>query len=216
MKQSQPILYPSINKGVSKNFLNLKIKSIDLCQVDVHYNSRTFEDVSFNLMQGNMYGLAGSEKERKLVIELLCGRIQPQSGKICINNTVAMETIPHWASEYVTLVKNNSEISTWNGNENTLSYKAEKHYLSYVNKLFKTAAVLILDDAMAALDAATEEKLLMNYALKNKNKIIILNTKRSYLLKYCDRIIAVKNKKISEIGKHQHFNEFLSVFKYYP
>lgn len=214
MKQNQPILYSSTSKGVSKKFSRLKIESIDLHRVGVHYNDRIFENVSFNLMRGNIYGLAGSEKERKLVIELLCGRIQPQSGKICINNTVAIETIPHWASQYVTLVKNNNEVNILSINENKLPYKTEKHYFSCINKLFKTATVLILDDAMDPLDMVTEEKLLINCALKTKSNIIILNTKRPYLLKYCDHIIAVKNKNISEISKHQHFNEFLSDFRY--
>ena len=63
--------------------------------------------------------------------------------------------------------------------------------------LYRNPDILILDEATNALDHHTEEKIL-DYLFKTlKNKILILCTHKKELLKYCNKIVEVKNNTIS-------------------
>ena len=62
--------------------------------------------------------------------------------------------------------------------------------------IFRNPNILILDESTAALDKETEEQVL-NFIFKEfANKIVILSTHKKELLKYCNKIIEVKNKEI--------------------
>lgn len=62
--------------------------------------------------------------------------------------------------------------------------------------IFRNPSILILDKSTAALDKETEEQAL-NYIFKEfHNKIIVLSTHKKELLKYCNKIIEVKNNEI--------------------
>jgi ATP-binding cassette subfamily C protein len=63
--------------------------------------------------------------------------------------------------------------------------------------LFRDPSIMILDDATNALDNETEKKILDYIFKKLDNKIIILCTHKKELIKYCDKIIEVKNNEIN-------------------
>ena len=62
--------------------------------------------------------------------------------------------------------------------------------------LFRDPGILILDEATNALDNKTETQILDYLFKKFENKIIILCTHKKELLKYCNRILEVKNNAI--------------------
>jgi len=63
--------------------------------------------------------------------------------------------------------------------------------------LYRQPSLLILDEATNALDEKTENKIL-DYLFKEfKDKIIIFCTHKKKLLKYCNKIIEVKNRKVT-------------------
>ncbi len=63
--------------------------------------------------------------------------------------------------------------------------------------LYRNPDILILDEATNALDEITEKKIL-DYLFKElENKIIITCTHKKELLKYCNKIIEVKNNKVN-------------------
>ena len=63
--------------------------------------------------------------------------------------------------------------------------------------LFRDPSIMILDEATNALDNETEKKILDYIFKKLDNKIIILCTHKKELIKYCDKIIEVKNNEIN-------------------
>ena len=66
--------------------------------------------------------------------------------------------------------------------------------------LFRDPSILILDEATNALDNQTETKIL-NYIFKKlENKIVVLCTHKKDLIKYCNKIIEVKNNEINIIS----------------
>jgi ATP-binding cassette subfamily B protein len=67
--------------------------------------------------------------------------------------------------------------------------------------LYREPSILILDEATNALDDKTENKVLDYLFDKFNDKIIIFCTHKKKLLKYCTKIIEVKNKKIKVSNK---------------
>ena len=62
--------------------------------------------------------------------------------------------------------------------------------------LFRDPSILILDEATNALDNNTEKQILDYLFKKFEDKIIVLCTHKKELLKYCNRILEVKNNTI--------------------
>ena len=65
--------------------------------------------------------------------------------------------------------------------------------------LFRDPSILILDEATNALDNETETKILDYIFKKLENKIVVLCTHKKDLIKYCNKIIEVKNNEIKII-----------------
>ena len=62
--------------------------------------------------------------------------------------------------------------------------------------LYREPSLLVLDEATSALDEKTENKILKYFFENFKNNIIIFCTHKKKLLKYCNKIIEVKNNKV--------------------
>ena len=67
--------------------------------------------------------------------------------------------------------------------------------------VFRDPSILILDEATNALDKANEEKVLDFIFKKFINKIVVLCTHKKELLKYCNKVIEVKEDSL-EIRKN--------------
>ena len=69
--------------------------------------------------------------------------------------------------------------------------------------LYRNPSLLVLDEATNSLDERTENKILEHLFTKFEQKIIILCSHKKKLLKYCNKIIEVKNGKVKVIIKNK-------------
>ncbi len=79
----------------------------------------------------------------------------------------------------------------------------QKQRVSIARALMKDAPIIILDDALSAVDAKTEKQILghLNQYLQNKTAIVI--THRIFSLLNFDKIIVLEEGAIAEEGKHE-------------
>lgn len=63
--------------------------------------------------------------------------------------------------------------------------------------------ILILDDALSAVDARTEAKIIENIRNKRSGKTTLISTHRLSAIEHADRIIVLEHGKITEEGTHQ-------------
>ena len=70
--------------------------------------------------------------------------------------------------------------------------------------LFRDPNILILDEATNALDNQTETKILDYIFKKFESKIVVICTHKKDLIKYCNKIIEVKNNEVNIISNTKY------------
>jgi ATP-binding cassette subfamily B protein len=88
----------------------------------------------------------------------------------------------------------------------------QKQRVSIARALIKDAPILILDDALSAVDTETEEKILYNLEEHSKHITTIIVTHRISSAKNADQIIVLDQGKIIQQGTHE---ELLIAIGYY-
>lgn len=79
----------------------------------------------------------------------------------------------------------------------------QKQRISIARAMMKNAPVLILDDAVSAVDTETEKKILENLRLTRKGKTTILIAHRISTVKGMDKIIYLEDGTVAAIGTHE-------------
>jgi ATP-binding cassette subfamily B protein len=75
----------------------------------------------------------------------------------------------------------------------------QRQRIGIARALYKDSELLILDEATSALDEKTESKIIEQLGQLRSNKTILFISHRTNTLKFCDRIVAVKNKNLEVI-----------------
>ncbi len=79
----------------------------------------------------------------------------------------------------------------------------QKQRVSIARALIKEPSILILDDALSAVDTDTEEKILSALKEKRQNKTTIIIAHRISTIKHADKIIFLDQGEIIEEGNHE-------------
>ena len=79
----------------------------------------------------------------------------------------------------------------------------QKQRASIARALLKDAPILILDDALSAVDTDTEEKILQNLKKNRQGKTTILIAHRISTLQQADRILVLEDGRPAELGTHE-------------
>ena len=69
--------------------------------------------------------------------------------------------------------------------------------LGIARSLYRVPSILILDEATSALDETTEKNILEFIIAYMKNNIVIFSTHRKNVLKYCNKILEIKNNELN-------------------
>lgn len=87
--------------------------------------------------------------------------------------------------------------------ENGISLSGgQKQRMSIARALLKHSQILILDDALSAVDAKTENEILKSLKKERKGKTTLIATHRLTVVKNADLILVLKNGRIIERGSH--------------
>ena len=78
----------------------------------------------------------------------------------------------------------------------------QRQRIALARAILRNPRILILDDALSAVDASTEEEIRneLNSAMKNMTTLIITN--RLPTIELCDEVIFIENGKVRAQGKH--------------
>lgn len=89
----------------------------------------------------------------------------------------------------------------------------QKQRSSIARALLKDAPILILDDALSAVDTDTEKQILQNLRENRAGKTTILIAHRISTIRDADMIIVLENGEIREQGNHEQLMEQNGIYK---
>jgi len=89
----------------------------------------------------------------------------------------------------------------------------QKQRIAIARAILTDPKVLILDDALSAVDTKTEREILNNFILKRKNKTNIIIAHRISALSNADKIIVIDKGKIVESGNHEELLGIGGIYK---
>ncbi|WP_343183457.1 ABC transporter transmembrane domain-containing protein [Buchnera aphidicola] len=112
--------------------------------------------------------------------------------------------------KYLKMIKLKNEIeklknkyNTFIGEDGVLLSGGQKQRLAIVRALISKPKILILDDALSAIDGKTTKKILQNiFKWKNKNTTIIISSHKLSVLKKSNKILVMKKGEIINRGNH--------------
>lgn len=127
----------------------------------------------------------------------------------CITDVNCLEKIQYaaeqaCASEFVQRLPNQYEEKLVRGWENSLDLSiGQWQRIAIARANMRAAEVFFFDEPSAALDAKTENKILMRAIHIAKEKIVIIITHRFLNIRKVDEIIVLKDGIIDAVGKHE-------------
>lgn len=110
------------------------------------------------------------------------------------------------------LLKMDEGLDTMIGEKGVSISGGQKQRISLARALIKNPEILILDDALSAVDAKTEQKIISNIQKVRANKTTIISTHRLSAVKEADEIIVLEDGQIIERGNQE---ELLSLQGWY-
>lgn len=94
-------------------------------------------------------------------------------------------------------------LETLTGEKGVSLSGGQKQRLAIARAVISNPQILILDDAMSAVDANTEQNIIKNLTKIRKDKTTIIIAHRISQVQNCDQIIVLENGKIVDQGNHE-------------
>ncbi len=89
----------------------------------------------------------------------------------------------------------------------------QKQRSSIARALLKDSPILILDDALSAVDVDTEEQILRNIRENRKNKTTVIIAHRISTIQNADHILVLDEGRAAEYGPHRELMELNGIYR---
>lgn len=222
--------YPSSKKAILEN-INLSIENgtslgivgktgsgkttlirqlLDIYKVDkdsIIISNDSFDEVSAKSFKENI----GYVPQRHMIFsDTLENNIKfskPDATDIELNKAIEIADFTKDIGEF------KDGLQTLTGEKGVSLSGGQKQRLSIARAILKDPQILILDDAMSAVDANTEQNLIKNLTKSRKGKTTIIIAHRISQVQDCDKIIIMEDGKITDRGSHEELMSYESWYK---
>ena len=172
---------------------------LDLYKVDksdIYFNDDISSDISFKSFKEN---LGYVPQENMIFSDTLRNNIlfaKEDASDEELNSTIEIADFKKDIDDFP------EGLETVTGEKGVSLSGGQKQRLSIARAVLKNPEILILDDAMSAVDANTEKNIITNLNKYRNNKTTIIVAHRISQVQNCDEIIVLEDGKIVEKGNH--------------
>jgi ABC-type bacteriocin/lantibiotic exporter with double-glycine peptidase domain len=210
--QKAEFIYPEKKYPILKN-VNLRIEAGD--KIAVIGETGSGKTTLINLISGLVFPTKGqisinsskiSDFEKiKLNIGYVSQSVYISDDDIFFNISLSRD-IPKNRKNFIFSLLNNLNLNNFTNKKNIYKSLGERglkmsggqiQRIGIARALYREPSLLILDEATNALDEKTEEKILSYLFKEFKDKIVIICTHKKKILKFCNKIIEVKDQKVN-------------------
>ncbi|HCX72259.1 MAG TPA: multidrug ABC transporter ATP-binding protein [Candidatus Cloacimonas sp.] len=124
-----------------------------------------------------------------------------------------IESIAQKAQVYCDIIQFENGFDTIIGERGVTLSGGQKQRLAISRALLSDPNILILDDALSAVDTKTEKDILDTLIETRKNKTTIIIAHRISSLQHADKIIVLDNAKIAEMGTHEELLAINGIYR---
>jgi ATP-binding cassette, subfamily B, multidrug efflux pump len=114
----------------------------------------------------------------------------------------AVENVARLADLWDTVLSFPDGLQTIVGERGVTLSGGQKQRVSLARALLKPAPILILDDALSAVDTETEQRILATLASSTADRACLIIANRISALQDCDEILVLDDGEVSERGSH--------------
>lgn len=131
---------------------------------------------------------------------------RPLKENIALSAALSTEKVRHHARE-AALEKDVDRFERgfdeWVGERGVTLSGGQRQRTALARALYKNAALIILDDALSAVDANTEAEILSQIRKRGQTQSMIIVSHRISAIQHCDRILVLNKGQCAEEGSHQ-------------
>ena len=162
------------------------------------------ENVNFALKPGQMLGICGPTGSGKsTLLSLIQRHFDVSEGVGCPNATQQeIEHVARLASVHDDILRLPQGYDTEVGERGVMLSGGQKQRISIARALLVNAEILILDDALSAVDGRTEHQILHNLRQWGQGRTVIISAHRLSALTEASEIIVMQHGHIAQRGNH--------------
>jgi len=187
--------------------LRLLLREFDLQKGDISIGGKSIYDYKLERLRGSVAYVPQDHFLFSATIEENIAFAKPTASRVEVEQAASIaaihEDILQFEKQYETLV----------GERGVTLSGGQKQRLSIARALLTDSEILILDDALSAVDAKTEEKILRGLQNVRSGRTTLIATHRLSAVQHADLIIVLEGGKIIERGTHKELIEYNGWYK---
>ncbi|MBR4726191.1 MAG: ABC transporter ATP-binding protein [Lachnospiraceae bacterium] len=220
-------LYETTNGTISFDGHDIKEIPMDTLRTEIAYvpqDNFLFSDtVQSNIAFGvrkwmeipeEKFSLAKFRGKETIIAEIMDENLKKRAEQVdkAYGDLEQVEEAAKTACVHDNIIEFPNKYATIVGERGVTMSGGQKQRTSIARAIMKKAPILILDDALSAVDTDTEEKILENLKTDRKGKTTIIIAHRITTIQNADKIMVIDDGKVAELGSHDELMKLGGIY----
>ena len=181
----------------------------DTVQANIAFGVRKWMDIP-----EEKFSLAKFRGKETIIAEIMDENMKKRAEQVdeAYGDLEQVEEAAETACVHDNIIEFPNKYATIVGERGVTMSGGQKQRTSIARAIMKKSPILILDDALSAVDTDTEEKILENLKKDRKGKTTIIIAHRISTIQNADKIMVIDDGKVAELGSHKELMQLGGIY----